>query len=118
MFDSIVSNALGSDSVGHLPGAVSSVRIRFFFQDKAETRTIITHWKPSLMVGIFSALGSVGWFSAMTLERVAYVKTVSQLEVILSILVSYLVFKERSRVHEFIGMSLVIVAIFVLLLMA
>ena len=87
-------------------------------QDKSEIQNIIRRWKPGLMVGIFSALGSVGWFSAMTLERVAYVKTVSQLEVILSILVSYLVFKERSRVHELIGMSLVVTAIIVLLLMA
>ena len=88
------------------------------FQDKSETQNIIERWKPSLMVGIFSALGSVGWFSAMTLERVAYVKTVSQLEVIFSIIVSYLIFKERTQVHEFIGMSLVVIAIFVLLLVA
>ena len=88
------------------------------FQDKSETQNIIERWKPSLLVGIFSVLGSVGWFSAMTMERVAYVKTVSQLEVIFSIIVSYLIFKERTQVHEFIGMSLVVIAIFVLLLVA
>ena len=71
-----------------------------------------------MLVGLFSALGSVGWFSAMTLERVAYVKTVSQLEVVLSILVSYWVFKERLRTYEFLGMALVVSAIFVLLFMA
>lgn len=90
----------------------------FLWRDRDEIANVMRQWKPSLLVGFTSALGSVGWFSAMTLERVAYVKTVSQLEVILSILVSYVVFKERSQLHEFIGMALVLSAVVVLLLLA
>ena len=92
--------------------------IYFIFRDRGEINNLFRQWKPGLLVGLFSALGSVGWFSAMTLERVAYVKTVSQLEVVLSILVSYWVFKERLRTYEFLGMALVVSAIFVLLFMA
>ena len=92
--------------------------IYFIFRDRGEINNLFRQWRPGLLVGLFSALGSVGWFSAMTLERVAYVKTVSQLEVVLSILVSYWVFKERLRTYEFLGMALVVSAIFVLLFMA
>ncbi|MBE89962.1 MAG: hypothetical protein CMM76_11070 [Rhodospirillaceae bacterium] len=92
--------------------------IYFLCKDRTEIANIFRQWKPSLLVGFTSALGSVGWFSAMTLERVAYVKTVSQLEVIFSILISYIIFKERSRLHELFGMALVMGGIVVLLLWA
>jgi drug/metabolite transporter (DMT)-like permease len=94
------------------------IGIYFVWCDRNEIFNIFRQWKPSLLVGLTSALGSVGWFNAMTLERVAYVKTVSQLEVILSILVSYVVFKERSKLYELVGMALVVSAIVVLLLFA
>ncbi|HAT35700.1 MAG TPA: hypothetical protein DCS82_08285, partial [Rhodospirillaceae bacterium] len=90
----------------------------FVWRDREEIGNVMRQWKPSLLVGFTSAVGSLGWFSAMTLERVAYVKTVSQIEVILSLLVSYVVFKERSRLHEFVGMALVLSAIVLLLLFA
>ena len=89
-----------------------------FGMSNKKNKNIFSQWKPSLLVGLMSALGSVGWFSAMTLERVAYVKTVSQLEVILSILMSYIIFKERSQFHELVGMALVMGGIVVLLLWA
>lgn len=94
------------------------IGVYFVWRDRAEISNVFRQWKPSLLVGLTSALGSVGWFNAMTLERVAYVKTVSQMEVILSILVSYFIFKERSRLHELIGMGLIISGIVVLLLLA
>ena len=92
--------------------------VYFLWKDRIEIANVFRQWKPSLLVGFTSALGSVGWFSAMTLERVAYVKTVSQLEVIFSILISYIIFKERSQLHELFGMALVMGGIVVLLLWA
>ena len=75
-------------------------------------------WKAAVFVGFTSALGSAGWFTAMTIERASYVKAVGQIEFVLAIAVSILVFKERPSLREMIGMSLVAVGIVVLLVFA
>jgi drug/metabolite transporter (DMT)-like permease len=75
-------------------------------------------WKAALFVGFTSAAGSAGWFTAMTIERASYVKAVGQVEFVLAIAVSVLVFKERPSARELIGMSLVAVGIVVLLVYA
>ncbi|WP_234497374.1 DMT family transporter [Vibrio maritimus] len=47
--------------------------------------------KPKLviMTSLASVIGSLGWFSAMSLQAVPYVKTLGQVEVIFMILISY-----------------------------
>jgi uncharacterized membrane protein len=54
----------------------------------------------------------------MTIERAAYVKAMGQIEFVFAILVSTLVFRERSTARELVGMSLVAGGIVVLLLFA
>jgi uncharacterized membrane protein len=51
----------------------------------------------------------------MTLENAAYVRTVGQIELVLSLLTSYLIFKERSSRYEIIGMVLIVIGIVILL---
>jgi drug/metabolite transporter (DMT)-like permease len=75
-------------------------------------------WKPSLFVGVTSAFGSMGWFTAMTIQRVAYVKALAQIEFLFALAVSILFFGERSTPREMIGMALVAVGIVVLVLFA
>lgn len=83
-----------------------------------ELKAIATTWKACLFVGLTSAIGSGGWFTAMTIERAAYVKALGQIEFVFAIAVSTLVFKERSTARELFGMSLVAAGILVLLLYA
>jgi drug/metabolite transporter (DMT)-like permease len=83
-----------------------------------EILAIAKAWKAAVFVGFTSALGSAGWFTAMTIERASYVKAVGQVEFVLAIAVSILVFKERPSLREMIGMSLVAVGIVVLLVFA
>jgi len=83
-----------------------------------EVAAIARAWKAALFVGFTSALGSAGWFTAMTIERASYVKAVGQIEFVLAIAVSILVFKERPSLREMIGMSMVAVGIVVLLVYA
>jgi drug/metabolite transporter (DMT)-like permease len=80
--------------------------------------TIAKLWKPSLFVGITSAFGSMGWFTAMTIQRVSYVKALAQIEFIFALAVSVLFFRERSTREEMFGMVLVAVGIVVLVLFA
>ena len=75
-------------------------------------------WKACVFVGLTSAIGSAGWFTAMTIERASYVKAMGQIEFVFAILVSTLVFRERSTVRELVGMSLVAGGIVVLLVFA
>lgn len=57
-----------------------------------ERHTLVQMFKkPKLviMTSLASVIGSLGWFSAMSLQAVPYVKTLGQVEVIFMILISY-----------------------------
>ena len=68
----------------------------------------------ALFVGATSALGSMGWFVAFTLERASYVKALGQVEFILVLAVSALFFRERTNAAELLGMLLIAVGILLL----
>ncbi|MDE0810339.1 MAG: DMT family transporter [Alphaproteobacteria bacterium] len=75
-------------------------------------------WKSGLFVGVTSAFGSMGWFTAMTIQKVSYVKALAQVELIFALGVSILFFQERSTRNEMFGMALVALGIVVLVLFA
>ena len=77
-----------------------------------------TQWKTSLFVGVTSALGSIGWFTAMTLERASYVKALGQIEFLVALGISTFYFKERTSRLELYGMTLIAAGIVVLVLRA
>jgi drug/metabolite transporter (DMT)-like permease len=52
-----------------------------------------------------SMAGSFCWFTAFTLQNAAYVKAVGQFELILSLLVTVVFFKERIAPREWIGVG-------------
>lgn len=56
------------------------------------------------MVGLTSMAGSFCWFLAFTLQNAAYVKALGQVELILSLLASVLVFRETVTRREITGM--------------
>ena len=67
-------------------------------------------------VGLTSVLGSVGWFTAMTLQPVAYVKAVGQVEFIFTLAIAVLFFRERLTAREILGMLVIITGVLLLLL--
>ena len=79
---------------------------------------ILKFWRPSVFVGFTSAVGSIGWFTAMTIQRIAYVKALAQIEFIFALLLSILLFGEKPTRQELIGMSLVAIGIVILVLFA
>ena len=72
--------------------------------------------KPSIFIGITSALGSIGWFTAMAMENASYVKAVGQTEVIFTLLISTLYFRERIRPIEYAGIGVIVLAILLFVL--
>lgn len=79
---------------------------------------IFEHWRACLFVGFTSALGSIGWFTAMTLERAAYVKALGQVEFVFALAVSTFFFRERSNPLELGGMALVAAGVLALVIAA
>ncbi|KXO73808.1 multidrug transporter [Acinetobacter venetianus] len=61
-------------------------------------------------VSVCSFLASVGWFSAMSMQTVAIVKTFGQVEILFSLLISAFFFKEKLAKTDHLGLWLVIVA--------
>ena len=85
-------------------------------RERDQIGAIFRNFKFSSLVGLTGVAGSVCWFNAMTLENAAYVRTLGQVELILSLLTSYIVFKERSTPYEIVGMLMIVAGIVILLL--
>lgn len=79
---------------------------------------LVNHWRPALFVGLTSVVGSAGWFTAFTLERAAYVKTLGQVEFVLTLLIGIFYFREIPNRLEGAGMVFIVFGVIVLLLAA
>ena len=66
-------------------------------------------------VSLCSFLASLGWFSAMSMQSVPIVKTLGQVEVIFSMLISAYFFKEKLARAEHLGIVLVVIAAFLVI---
>lgn len=63
------------------------------------------------VVGISSAAGSMAWFSAFALQNASYVRAVAQVEVLFTLLISHLYFKERLTRLEITGTVLTLIGV-------
>ena len=68
-------------------------------------------WKSAVWVGAAGVAGSIGWFTAMTLQNVAYVRALAQIELVFTFLASWLVFKEVIVRSEVVGCVLIVLAV-------
>jgi drug/metabolite transporter (DMT)-like permease len=66
--------------------------------------------KATVAISTTSCLGSICWFSAMALQQVAYVKTLGQIEVLLTLILAHYWLKNKVSFHEIIGLLLIAVA--------
>lgn len=66
--------------------------------------------KLTLLVSFCSCIGSIGWFTAMSLESVALVKTLGQVEVLFMLLISAFVFKEKLKGTDHLGLLFIVLA--------
>ena len=76
-----------------------------------EPSTLKALWqrpKLTLSISLFSCLGSLGWFAAMSLETVALVKTLGQVEILFTLLISARWFKERLSRRDLLGLALIV----------
>ncbi|MBR9864491.1 MAG: DMT family transporter [Rhodobacteraceae bacterium] len=87
-----------------------------YLREKGEIAKVLHHWRVTALVGLSGMIGSLGWFTAFTLQNAAYVKAVGQVELIFSFLASTLFFKETTTLRELAGIGFVVLSILVLVL--
>ena len=88
-----------------------------YLRDRPQFRAVWNSRTTAVWVGITSLGGSLGWFTAFALQNAAYVKALGQIEIILSVMVGYFLFKERLAPREVIAMSLLVISILMLILL-
>jgi drug/metabolite transporter (DMT)-like permease len=70
---------------------------------------------PCLFIGLTSAIGSIGWFTAMTLQNASYVKAVGQIEVVFTLTISALYFRETINRLELFGIAVIVAGVLLFL---
>lgn len=63
-----------------------------------------------IMTSLTSVIGSLGWFSAMSLQAVPYVKTLGQVEIVFMILISYFWLGQRIARKDVTALILISIA--------
>jgi drug/metabolite transporter (DMT)-like permease len=86
------------------------------YREPAGLKAMFPDWRLCSFIGITSAIGSIAWFTAMTLENASYVRSVGQVEAIFTLLISYLYFKERFNAAELIGIAVIVAGVLLFLL--
>ncbi len=76
------------------------------------------HVRKSVFIGATSAVGSICWFTAFALENASYVRAVGQIEVVFTLLVSALYYRERISFSEYAGIGLTMLGVLMFRLMA
>ncbi len=64
----------------------------------------------TLAISVCSCIGSIGWFGAMSLQQVPYVKTLGQVEVFFTILISVLWLRQPVKKRDGTGLILIALA--------
>ncbi|OCH13770.1 multidrug transporter [Aliivibrio sp. 1S165] len=79
-------------------------------KDRSTLKTMFTKPKLVIMTSITSFIGSLGWFSAMSLQTVPLVKTLGQVEVFFTMLISLFWLKERIKRKDILALILIAIA--------
>ena len=85
--------------------------ICLYYYKRNEFRLVFQFWKKSLPAGICGSGATAGWFLAFALATAAEVRAVGQIELIFSIIISIIFFKEKVQRTEIFGICMLIISI-------
>lgn len=88
------------------------------WRDRAQIGAVLRAWRVAGLVGLTSLIGSACWFTAFTLQTVAYVNALGQIELIFALAASVLIFGERIGRREAQGLAILTLSILLLVLAA
>ncbi|WOG26357.1 EamA family transporter [Endozoicomonas sp. 8E] len=89
-----------------------------WFKEPQTLGKLIQQWKLSGSVGLLSLVGSIGWFTAFSLQNPALVKTLGQVEFFFTLIISSRLFREKHSPREYCGMALILSSVILLLWLA
>ena len=84
------------------------------WREPGQLGAVLRSWRWAGLAGCAGALSSIGWFTAMTLQNVAYVRALGQIELVFTFAAGILIFRERSSRLEVAGILLVVAGILIL----
>ena len=90
--------------------------VYLIFREPGQFTDVLKSWRVAFWVGVTGALTSMGWFTAMTIQNVAYVRALGQIELVFAFIVAHMIFREKTAKLEIGGIMLVVAGILVLLL--
>ena len=79
-------------------------------KDKSTLTALWQRPKLTLAISVTSCIGSIGWFSAMSLQAVPYVKTLGQVEIFFTLLIAVYWLKERVKINDVVGLVFIAIA--------
>lgn len=85
-------------------------------REPGESSRVLASWRSAGWVGLVGMLASLAWFTAFTLQNVALVRALGQVEVFFMIGASIFLFRERVTAREIVGVLLVAAGIIGLVL--
>lgn len=84
------------------------------WREPGQIARVTAGWRRTALVGLTGVLGSLGWFTAFSLQNAALVRALGQVEIVFTLMASVLVFRERLRWREAAGIALVVLSLIVL----
>lgn len=87
----------------------------FAWRERGALSRVARSWRTSAWVGLFGMMASSAWFTAMTLERAAYVRAVGQVELLFTFVATVLFFREKVRVSEVMGSVIIVLGLVLVL---
>lgn len=97
---------------------VAMMLVYFAIWEEGEVMRVVKGWRIVVPVSVTSLAGSSLIFAAFTMQKVAYVNAVQQVELIFAMLGSYFFFNERFSRRELLGILIVAASIVLLILVA
>lgn len=87
-------------------------------RDPGALARVLRGWRVTAPVGLMGMLGSLGWFTAFSLQAAPYVRALGQVELLFTLAASVVIFGERPRLRELAGIALIGVSVLVLVISA
>ena len=86
-----------------------------FLFSKNSLISVFFCWRTGWIAGLSGMLASFGWFSAMNLAHVSYVKAVGQIELLFAIGAGFFLFREKLSSREMLGIFFIALSIVLLI---
>jgi drug/metabolite transporter (DMT)-like permease len=87
-----------------------------FVKEQEQLQRLAKRWRAGSFIGVTSALGSIGWYTALTYQEAALVRSLGQIEILFTLVITYLFFGERVTAREYLGITAIIISVLMLLL--